>query len=540
MLEIEVDGKNSMIHQSAVSQKLDSKEALKKMIRVFNNFSFIKNVFEIDSDDFSLEYKCFTLKDSLIYWMNFLMTSYPDSNINLTLDPCLPRDVDCDIVKFHQIMITLVDFALKNSKSVEINSEAIYVDKLGGYEVEFIISFVSNIAFAENDLEKMFILQDDSFFQNLSTYKSIGLALNLTARLLKVINGSFNKIQRNEDGTTVLKFKIPFRMADFSNNPYIHVPTLHALMEWSIDQSSCDRLVQTSDKWVQNVSMNFEQESGNEWSNDFQSHEVLKKIDNIKESLIKQIGSDGTSKISNTGVFVRSKSHFEENKGKKYLAKTHDKQTIEKMSPELRLRGQAVKQDMGGDKNANELFENFNVEVNNKPNIELSKLKKEESKNDEKIWDSGNSRTEKREKVVETISKLIKGQPIGELEFEKKTFSNKSSKANMIRKDSSIGKDLQSVLNYNFDEKEIDDKWNKTLNIDISIKNTNSRNTKDQSSQNEEGISHKKIQSKVRKTLMETITEGIKISHQVIGSKLKTASFKVEETKEIAKGKSNY
>lgn len=67
MLEIEVDGKNSMIHQSAVSQKLDSKEALKKMIRVFNNFSFIKNVFEIDSDDFSLEYKCFTLKDSLIY-----------------------------------------------------------------------------------------------------------------------------------------------------------------------------------------------------------------------------------------------------------------------------------------------------------------------------------------------------------------------------------------------------------------------------------------------------------------------------------------
>lgn len=354
MLEIEVEGKDSMIHQSAVTQKLDSKEALKKMIRVFNNFSFIKNVFEIDSDDFSLEYKCFTLKNSLIYWMNFLMTSYPDSKINLTLDPCLPRDVDCDIVKFHQIMITLVDFALKNSKSVEINSEAIYVDKLGGYDVEFIISFVSNIAFAENDLEKMFILQDDSFFQNLSTYKSIGLALNLTARLLKVINGSFNKIQRNEDGTTVLKFKIPFRMADFSNNPYIHVPTLHALMEWSVDQSSCDRIIQTSDKCIQNVSMNFEQESGNEWSNDFQSHEVLENNDTIKESKFnKQISSNVTSKISNTGVFVRSKSHFEDNKGKKRLAKTHDKQIIEKMSPELRLGKQLAIQEVEDNEDLN-------------------------------------------------------------------------------------------------------------------------------------------------------------------------------------------
>lgn len=67
MLEVDVEGRNGMMHQSATNHKLDSKEALKKMIRVFTNFSFIKNVFEIDSDDFSLEYKCFTLKDSLFY-----------------------------------------------------------------------------------------------------------------------------------------------------------------------------------------------------------------------------------------------------------------------------------------------------------------------------------------------------------------------------------------------------------------------------------------------------------------------------------------
>jgi hypothetical protein len=103
--------------------------------------------------------------------MNFLMTCYPDSKINLTLDPCLPKDVESDIIKFHQIIITLIDFALKSSDSVEINSEANYNEKIGGYDVEFTISFVSVIDIDSNDLKKMFIPQDDSFFKNLGTYK---------------------------------------------------------------------------------------------------------------------------------------------------------------------------------------------------------------------------------------------------------------------------------------------------------------------------------------------------------------------------------
>jgi hypothetical protein len=347
MLESDVEGKDNMIRQSVINHKLDSKEALKKMIRVFTNFSFIKNVFEIDSDDFTLEYKCFTLKDSLIYWMNFLMTYYPDSKINLTLDPWLPKNIEGDIVKFHQIIITLVDFALKNSNSVEINSEANYDHKLGGYHVEFIISFVSVIFFNESDLEKMFIPQDDSFFKNLSTYKSIGLALNLTAKLLKVINGSFNKIQREKDGTTVLNFTIPFKMADFSNNPYVHVPSLNALMESSNGQSNCDR-IETSDKCVQNISQRCEQESGNEWSNNFQSSDIVMKNNSIntpQEDVSIKNGFSG--EISNTGVFVHSKSLFDEKKDKKDFAKTQ--KNLEQMSPELRLTNKANRQEENND-----------------------------------------------------------------------------------------------------------------------------------------------------------------------------------------------
>ena len=66
---IEKDVDSSSIQNPGVcnENKMDKKEVLRKLIRVFINFSFIRNVFEIDCNEFSLEYHCFTLKDSLIY-----------------------------------------------------------------------------------------------------------------------------------------------------------------------------------------------------------------------------------------------------------------------------------------------------------------------------------------------------------------------------------------------------------------------------------------------------------------------------------------
>lgn len=48
MLENDVNDTNIYTLQSSTNTRIDKKEVLKKLIRVFNNFSFIKNVFEID------------------------------------------------------------------------------------------------------------------------------------------------------------------------------------------------------------------------------------------------------------------------------------------------------------------------------------------------------------------------------------------------------------------------------------------------------------------------------------------------------------
>ena len=269
---------NQLNHdQSIRGNTFDKKELLKKLIRVFTNFSFIKNVFEIDAEDFWLEFEWFTLKDSLMYWLNFLNSSYPNAKININIDPWLPKDVEGDVTKFHQIMISLIDFALKSTDTVYIDLKAEYEMKLGGFIVFFDISFISGITYDEDDLKIMFSISDDVFIQNINANKSIGLPLNLTARILKVVGGSFNRVSLDREGRTVLNFQIPFRMADFSNYPYVHIPTLHNLLEQSSSKESFNRQARF-DRDENNKNFNNNQESGNEGSLQMRSIDIIDPI----------------------------------------------------------------------------------------------------------------------------------------------------------------------------------------------------------------------------------------------------------------------
>lgn len=209
-------------------------------------------------------------------------SSYPNAKIDINIDPCLPKDVEGDVTKFHQIMISLIDFALKSTDTVYIDLKAEYEMKLGGFIVYFEISFISGITYDENDLKTMFSITDDVFIQNINANKSIGLPLNLTARILKIVGGSFNRVSLDREGRTVLNFQIPFRMADFSNYPYVHIPTLHNLLEQS---SSKDSFMRQSkfDNDENNINFQNNQESGNEGSLQMRSNDVIESVvDNLK------------------------------------------------------------------------------------------------------------------------------------------------------------------------------------------------------------------------------------------------------------------
>lgn len=175
----------------------------------------------------------------------------------------------------------------------------------------------------------------------------------------------------------------------------------------------------------------------------------------------------------------------------------------------------------------------LNTEIYTKTKLDTPKIKKEESKsiNENEI------NKEKNEKVIKIDLEPIKNQQIAELDIESRAFSSKSSKAITIKNDLNKSKDVKSVFNFNFDEKECIDIRNKTFNSSISIRNTKDKIVRQSSSQNEDDVSPRRFESKVRKTLLQTITEGIKSSHQVTHNKPKLAIVKNEEKKEIVKGK---
>lgn len=283
--------------------------------------------------------------------MNFLMSYYPEAKINVILDPCLPRDVEGDVVKFHQIMISLIDFALKSSNSVNIDSKAIYDMKLGGFIVHFEISFVSGFAYNEVDLRTMFNLQDDIFIKSLKANKSIGLALNLTARLLKVIGGSFNRVNLDKEGKTILSFEIPFKMADFSNYPYIQIPTLRALLEPNREEAYIER-VPTADKCIQKVNIHYTQESGNDGSMCQRSRDlVLTSRDVLKNSLANDppVTDKSDNPHNRTGNFAVEKSLAADidNESKSRMAKTFTNDVNKPNSPEMRLNKVKIDEEVG-------------------------------------------------------------------------------------------------------------------------------------------------------------------------------------------------
>jgi len=348
------------------------------------------------------------------------MSYYPNAKINLSLDPCLPKDVEGDIVKFNQIIISLIDFALKSSNSVNINSQAIYDMKLGGFVVHFHVSFLSEIIFNEEDLNAIFNQQDEYFMQSVKNHKSLGLALNLTARLLQVINGSFNKVTQEGDGRMKLSFEIPFKMADFSNNPYIQVHRLQALLEPNFEdgiQNQVDTLCQE----IQTDDFQVNQESGNGVSFRVNIKECRPiNGENIQNSLINHVSGSDHSSVSENKPYNTLKKPTQEVSSFKIvndrLAKTQVSAEHAKHSPEMRLTKANNEQESG------DLVENSKSSevINN----EVDKSKKVVSKQVPKELDSLNMLSNITEELCESSMK-DKSEINGRYKTEKTLLQSK-------------------------------------------------------------------------------------------------------------------
>lgn len=184
-------------------------------------------------------------------------------------------------------MISILDFSLKSTLSIDVDLKAEFDRKLGGFIVHFYVSFISGFGLKEEDLKAVFSFESDLEFDATKVNKFLGLPIYMVPKILKVIHGDFDEVSMSKDNEIKLKFHIPFKMADFSSYPYIKIKSLASLVEQSKDSGTLNRL---DTDFLENPKLNVlnTQESGNEGS--FKNNrELLNQTHHHKMTVLRKI-----------------------------------------------------------------------------------------------------------------------------------------------------------------------------------------------------------------------------------------------------------
>ena len=81
-----------------------------------------------------------------------LLSKTEERNVNLIIDPCLPEEVEGDLMKFRQIITSILDFSLKSTERIDVQINANFEIGSKGYIIDFKISFLPKFELKEEDL----------------------------------------------------------------------------------------------------------------------------------------------------------------------------------------------------------------------------------------------------------------------------------------------------------------------------------------------------------------------------------------------------
>ena len=124
--------------------------------KLYNDFLFVKNVFEIDCGDLRPELEKFYIKDFFLYSVDLLLSRTQNRNVKISIDPCLPEEVEGDLLKFRQIITSILDFSLKSTQEIEVRLHTNFKISSGGYDIDFQISFLPKFELKEKELKLLF------------------------------------------------------------------------------------------------------------------------------------------------------------------------------------------------------------------------------------------------------------------------------------------------------------------------------------------------------------------------------------------------
>lgn len=227
MLEQELrDVQDDSSDSEAEENIILKKNLLKLSSKCFNEFLFVKNVFEIELGDLRKEVEIFSLKEYFLYSIDLLLSLKQKSKIKITIDPMIPSEVRGDLVKFRQIITTILDFSFKSTGHITIKLTSEFDRNTGGFMIYFLISFEPKFEINEEELSLLFGEKEDLFINQTKLTKLVGLSVHVLPELVKFLGGSFTQLKHTKENQIIIEFCIPFAAIATPQNSVTKTPDI--------------------------------------------------------------------------------------------------------------------------------------------------------------------------------------------------------------------------------------------------------------------------------------------------------------------------
>ncbi|TDE03498.1 response regulator [Flavobacterium hiemivividum] len=203
---------------------------------------------KIEENRIILESLTFNLADEINLIKNSLLFIAKNHNnqINVFIDPAIPEYLIGDKLRFSQIIINLINNALKftNNGEVNIKADLVKIENKAHY-IEFNIQD-NGIGIAEEDQGKIF----DKFVQigrKEIDYQGTGLGLSIVKRLLELFGSTISLKSKIEEGTT-FTFTIafdhdPIRTVELINKIQVDLTASEIFNVLVVDDNKINQLI---------------------------------------------------------------------------------------------------------------------------------------------------------------------------------------------------------------------------------------------------------------------------------------------------------
>lgn len=138
------------------------------------------------------------------------------------MDPSMPEEVEGDLPKFRQIVTSILNFALKCSNKINMQTNANFSIDNTAFIIYFSITFKPKIELKIDNLRALFSNDDLSLSSQTKMNNHVGLSIHLVSCLVNIMGGKFTEIEQKQNGEIFIMFTLPFDIIESSKRPYIN------------------------------------------------------------------------------------------------------------------------------------------------------------------------------------------------------------------------------------------------------------------------------------------------------------------------------